>query len=72
MASRNRLREIRLARGLNGQKAADLAGMFKQVWSNIETGKSSGSLATWRRIQKVLQIPDAEMWSVMSEGHCDD
>lgn len=68
MASRNRLKEIRLARGLNGQKAADLAGMLKQAWSFIETGKSSGNLATWKRIQKALQIPDAEMWSVMSEG----
>lgn len=68
MASKNRLREIRLARGLNGQKAADLAGMLKQVWSSIETGKSSGNLATWKRIQKALNIPDAEMWSVMSEG----
>lgn len=68
MASRNRLKEIRLARGLNGQKAADLAGMLKQVWSSIETGKSSGNLATWKRIQKALQISDSEMWSVMSEG----
>lgn len=68
MASRNRLREIRLARGLDVQKAADLAGMFKQVWSSIETGKSRGNLATWKRIQKTLQIPDAEMWSVMIEG----
>lgn len=68
MVSRNRLKKIRLARGLNGQKAADLAGMLKQVWSSIETGKSGGNLATWKRIQKALSIPDAEMWSVMSEG----
>jgi transcriptional regulator with XRE-family HTH domain len=64
-----RVRELRLERGLTQEKLADLAGMHFTAIGHIERASRSSTLETVLKLAKALQvqprelIPDAKLTS---------
>lgn len=51
-----KIKAARIAAGLSQQALADKAGTTKQTISNIETGRSSPTLATLKKIGHALEL----------------
>lgn len=51
---KNRMLDLRTARGFTQQQAADMAGIERSTWGNYETGVSSPSKATLAAIAQAL------------------
>lgn len=47
------------------QDMAVRLGMTESGYRAIETGRRDGTIETWRKIQKILQIPNEEVWEMM-------
>ena len=61
------LREAREKKGLNySQMAKALKLSAHTPYLLIETCKREGTLETWKRIQKVLEIKDSKMWETIT------
>ena len=65
---RNKLREKRKGRGLTQNEVAEMAGICRGYYSNIENGKKRCSFNTWLRIAESLDIPEKELVSYIKEG----
>lgn len=61
--SPNRLRELRLARGLSQQDVADRVGCSKMQVSGLERGVREFSLSMMRRFAEVFEVSSADLLS---------
>lgn len=59
---RKDLKQLRLSQGLTQKQIAEDIGYHRSYYTNVETGKRRGSIHFWNGIQKVLKIPDDDMW----------
>jgi transcriptional regulator with XRE-family HTH domain len=59
----NRVKELRLAKGLSMRAMADSLNMDVMHLSKIESAKMNTTIGTARAISKVLEIPTAELFN---------
>ena len=62
---RHNLYVFRCDKRLTQAEMAELLGISRITYANIERGKRSGDHAVWRTLQEVFNVPDAEMYSLM-------
>ena len=61
------LRDLRYMNGrLTQEEAAEKIGINTCAYSKIEKGHTYGSVRTWRKIQEVFGLNDAETWQLMA------
>lgn len=65
---RNKLKNRRISRGKTQAQIAELVGISRAFYTEIETGKKNCNFAIWVKIGKVLQIPENEMFSYIIEN----
>jgi len=58
-----KLKQLRLERGLSQQQIADKLGISNQAYSRWETGKFSPNLQSLEKIAKTLNVPIEELLS---------
>ena len=59
---RHNLYMLRCDKRLTQAEIADKLGVSRQVYANIEKGRNAGSTEFWSNLQKVFNIPDADMY----------
>lgn len=60
------LREVRYKNGdLSQTEMAERIGISVANYGKIETGKVSGSVRTWERIQDLFGLTDGDVWRMM-------
>lgn len=59
------LKLLRVKHKLTQAEIAAKIGVSRQVYANIEKGKNGGSTEFWGNLQRVFNIPDEEMYSLM-------
>jgi transcriptional regulator with XRE-family HTH domain len=58
----DKIKALRLKRGLSQEQAAQLAGIAgRQHWNKIETGKISPSIDTLDRVAKALHVSPRDL-----------
>jgi transcriptional regulator with XRE-family HTH domain len=55
------VRRRRIQQGLSQIQAAELAGISRQTWGEIERGTKAGSEATLHKVERVLDLPDGSL-----------
>lgn len=65
---RQKLQNERLKRGMTKQALADALGVTMQYVYCLETNKKDGTLKMWKKIQKIFNIADTDLWSYMTEN----
>ena len=69
--SRERYKSLRDVRYRNGdltqREMAQKIGIAEGSYSLIENGKRHGSNRTWRRIQELFGLSDAEVWQLQNQ-----
>lgn len=65
---RTKLIQYRETKGLPKRQCAILVGTNPQNYAYIENNKRIGSIEMWKKIQEALDIPSADMWTVISEN----
>lgn len=65
---RTKLIQYRENKGLPKRQCAILVGTNPQNYAYIENNKRIGSIEMWKKIQEALDIPSADMWTVISEN----
>lgn len=58
-----------LLRKGNGYTQATLGeqlGYHKETIANVEAGKRTGTVAFWRAVQDLYNVPDADMWALIN------
>ena len=65
---RNTLIKYREIKGLPKRQTAIRIGTNAQTYAFLENNKRNGSITMWSKVQKVLDIPDSEMWRVITEN----
>lgn len=58
-----RLRAIRLEKGLSQEKVADLAGLHRNYVSSVERGERNISIVNIDKLAQALKVPMAELMS---------
>ena len=58
-----RLRAIRLEKGLSQEKVADLAGLHRNYVSSVERGERNISIVNIDKLAKALNVPMADLVS---------
>jgi len=67
MARYKNLRDVRYQNGNMTQKEiAEKIGISSAAYNLIESGKRHGSTKTWRKIQQLFNLSDAEVWKMQS------
>jgi transcriptional regulator with XRE-family HTH domain len=57
----NNMKQLREARGITQQQVADLAGLPRPTWANLESGAANPTLAVLVRVAHALQITVEEL-----------
>ncbi len=57
----DRLRSVRLRKGISQEKLAELAGVHRTFVSSVERGERNISLLNIARLAKALEIPLAKL-----------
>lgn len=65
---RTKLIQYRENKGLSKRQCALLIGTNAQNYAYIENNKRIGSIDMWKKIQEALDIPSADMWTVIAEN----
>lgn len=61
------LRDVRYMNGnITQAEMAEKIGMTLGAYSKIETRHAYGAVRTWRRIQDLFGLTDAEVWQLMA------
>ena len=72
MAKRMKLKLLRVANNLTQEEIAErIGGISRRMYADIELGKRKGSRSFWERLQQEFNIPDNEMWGLMSSESCE-
>lgn len=62
------LRDARYYAGdLSQKEVALMVGVSCSLYSQIERGMIGGSIETWKRIQEVFSLTDAEVWQFQKQ-----
>jgi len=64
----NRLRDIRLSRGLTQEELAHEAGFSRSYYTEIETGKRNIALLNLHRLAKCLDVQLTELLDMDNNG----
>lgn len=62
MATKIKLQETRLKKGLSQEKIADMLGMTQSNYSRKENGSSKITKQEWERLSKTLDVPVDEIF----------
>lgn len=57
MATKTKLQEARIRKGLSQEQIADMLGMTQSNYSRKENGSSKISKLEWDRLSKTLEVP---------------
>lgn len=57
MATKTRLQETRIKKGLSQEQIADMLGMTQSNYSRKENGNSKKSKLEWDKLSKTLEVP---------------
>lgn len=61
-----KLKAARTIKGISQAKMAELLEMTPIAYNNLEMQKIKGKVATWQKIQIILDIPDNNMWEIIT------
>ena len=64
---RTNLRVRRRQRHVRTKDMAERLGVTPAAYTHWENGLREPSIAMWKKIQGILEVPDEEMWSLMQE-----
>lgn len=68
---KSRFRNLRDARyhagDLSQKEVALMVGISCSMYSQLERGEIGGSINTWKRIQEVFSLTDAEVWQFQKQ-----
>src|SRR5215471_3748686 len=64
----NNIRHLREARRLSQEQIAQIAGIPRPTWSNLELGSSNPTLAVLMRVASALQVPLEELIGPERQG----
>lgn len=59
------LKLLRVKLNLTQEEMAAKLGVNRGTYIAIENGRRDGRLAFWETLQKVFDIPDADMWELI-------
>lgn len=63
------LKEIRVLKGdLSQNEVASMLGVSVCAYSLIESGKRTGSVKTWAKIQSIFKLTDEETWKLIKSN----
>ncbi|KFE97287.1 hypothetical protein IX38_20805 [Chryseobacterium luteum] len=62
MATKTKLQETRLKKGLSQEQIADMLGMTQSNYSRKESGSSKISKQEWEKLSKTLDVPVDEIF----------
>lgn len=68
IAKNKKLYMLRINRRWTQEDAAQRLGIPLATYQLIEQGKQAGKASAWAKIQKVYNIPDADMWEIIKES----
>lgn len=66
--ARSKLKRKRISLNLTQQEVADLIGITRSYYTEIENGKRGCKIQIWLKIAKVFDIPDSELIPYITEG----
>ena len=62
------LRDVRYKNGdLTQSEMSKKIGISESSYNMLETGKRYGSTRTWRKIQEIFGLTDAEVWRMQNQ-----
>ena len=64
----NNIRHLREARRLSQEQIAQIAGIPRPTWSNLESGSSNPTLSVLMRVANALQVPLEELIGPERQG----
>lgn len=70
--TRHNLYMFRCDKRLTQSEMAKLLGVSRATYSYIEKGERSGTFEFWGNLQKVFNVPDAEMYPLMCLDEMED
>ena len=50
---------------MNQAELAELIGVSRATYSNVERGKRNGSIEFWSTLKNIFDIADSDMWRLM-------
>ena len=62
-----KMRILRIKHKMTQADVAEKIGICLSAYNKIENGKRVGTLETWKKIQKLFDLGDEEMWSLMKD-----
>lgn len=66
-----KLKNLRLSRGMTQNDVAELANCTRSHYSLIETGRRKGSREFWGNIQTAFNLTDGEVWGLIKNDATD-
>lgn len=60
--NRQNLLEFRKKRDMTQQEFADVMGVERTRYQNIEAGNREGTMEFWQKLQAAFSVPDEELW----------
>lgn len=66
--ARSKLKKKRMSLNLTQQETADLIGITRTYYTEIENGNRECKIQIWLKIAKAFGIPDSELISYITEG----
>lgn len=62
------LKQFRVSHGDTSQDDfADAIGVSRNYYSRVETGKLSGNVAFWKKLQDRFGVSDGDIWRMIKE-----
>lgn len=68
MERQTELRVLRARYNLTQEQTADILGVSRATYVNVENGKQRGSVELWQKIQKAFDLSDADTWRMMRDA----
>lgn len=69
---RTNLKVLRVSRRMNQAELAELIGVSRATYSNVERGKRNGSIEFWSTLKNTFDIADSDMWRLMRKDGGDE
>lgn len=68
MERQTELRVLRARYNLTQEQTADILGVSRATYVNVENGNQRGSVELWKKIQKAFDLSDADTWRMMLDA----
>lgn len=62
-----KMRILRIKAKMTQADVAEEIGISLSAYNSIENGKRVGTFETWKKIQRLFDLGDEEMWSLMKD-----